>query len=59
MTPRWSFFRREDRILAVILWGTAVLFAGVMVATWIASRRANPVFLDLETGKPVAKRPAL
>lgn len=58
-TPRSSFFRREDRILAVIFWGMTALFFGVMIATWVASERAKPVFLDLETGKPVARKPAL
>lgn len=53
MIPRASFFRREGKVLAAILWATAALFIGIMIATWIAAERANPVMLDLETGKPV------
>jgi len=56
MTPRSHFFRREDLLLGAILWLTLVVFVGVMLATWVASKRANPVFLDLETGKPASTR---
>ena len=53
MIPRASFFRREGKVLAVLLWVTTALFIGIMIATWIAAERAHPVMLDLETGKPV------
>jgi hypothetical protein len=35
------------------------LFIGIMVVTWIASEKAHPVLLDLNSGKPVQHRPAL
>lgn len=59
MTPRSFFFRREAGILAVALWGVMFVFITILVYVWVASERAHPVFLDLSTGKPVAKRPAL
>ena len=59
LTPKSSFFRAEGFAIKAILWGTTALFIGIMIATWVASERAHPVFLDLETGKPVAKKPAL
>jgi hypothetical protein len=52
-TPKASFSSREGRILLSLLWITAALFIAIMVATWIGAERANPVLLDLETGKPV------
>ena len=30
-----------------------------MIVTWIAAEKANPVLLDLETGKPVQQKPVL
>jgi hypothetical protein len=59
MTPRFHFFRAEGAALRVILWGTTALFLTIMVVTWVLAERARPVFLDLQTGKPVAKKPAL
>lgn len=59
MIPRSHFFAREGRAIQLALIGTTVLFILIMIVTWVASERANPVMLDLETGKPAAKRPAL
>lgn len=59
MIPRSSFFPAEGRVLQALFWGISALFLGIMVVTWVASERARPVLLDLETGKPVAQRPAL
>ncbi len=59
MTPKSSFFRSEGRVIGLVLWATGFVFVAIMVATWIGAERARPVLLDLETGKPVAKRPAL
>lgn len=59
MIPKSSFFPAEGRVLQALLWGISALFLGIMVVTWVASERARPVLLDLETGKPVAQRPAL
>jgi hypothetical protein len=53
VTVRSSFWRGEGTLLKVVLWLTAVLFIGIMIVTWVASERANPVLLDLETGEPV------
>lgn len=53
MTPKSSFSAREGKILVTLLWVVAALFVTIMVATWIGAERANPVLLDLETGKPV------
>jgi hypothetical protein len=57
MTPKSSFFHREGKVLAVLLWVTTALFIGIMIVTWIGAERAQPVFLDLETGKPAAQSP--
>ena len=57
--PKASFFRSEGRLLQLLLWATTALFIAIMVLTWVAAERANPVLLDLETGKPVQQRPAL
>lgn len=59
MTPKASFSPREGKLLAVLLWTTAALFIGIMIATWIGAERANPVFLDLESGRPSQHRPPL
>jgi len=59
MIPKASFGRHEGRLLQGLLWLTGVLFVAIMVATWVAAERANPVLLDLETGKPVTQKPAL
>jgi hypothetical protein len=59
MIPKSSFFPSEGRVLQALFWGIGVLFVGIMIVTWVASERARPVLLDLETGKPVAQRPAL
>jgi hypothetical protein len=59
MIPKFSFFRLEGRLLQFLLWGTTVLFIGIMILTWVAAERANPVLLELETGKPVQQKPAL
>lgn len=53
MTPKSSFSPKEGKVIIGLLWATAALFIGIMIATWIASERANPVLLNLETGKPV------
>lgn len=58
MTPKASFAAFEGRLLRLLLWGIGALFIGIMVVTWISSERARPVLLDLETGRPVAQRPA-
>ncbi len=55
MTPKSSFFRREGKVLAALLWMTMALFIGIMIVTWIQAERAHPVFLDLETGKPAGQ----
>lgn len=59
MTPKSSFGRLEGRVLQWLLWATGVVFIALMILTWVAAERANPVMLDLETGKPVAEKPAL
>lgn len=59
MTPRAAFGRLEGRVLQLLLWATAGVFLAIMIVTWVLSERANPVLLDLETGKPVAEKPAL
>jgi hypothetical protein len=59
ITPRSSFGRHEGRLLQVLLWVTGAVFMALMILTWVAAERANPVMLDLETGKPVAQKPAL
>jgi hypothetical protein len=58
MTPRASFWKSEGRLLQGLLWLTTALFIAIMIVTWVSAKRANPVLLDLETGKPVAERPA-
>lgn len=57
--PRSSLFPKEETLLGVLLWSIAALFLGIMVWTWVAAERAAPVMLDLETGRPAAKRPPL
>ncbi|HBL30528.1 MAG TPA: hypothetical protein DD490_27145 [Acidobacteria bacterium] len=59
MIPRASFWKSEGRLLQGLLWLISALFICIMVITWKASEKAHPVLLDLETGKPVAERPAL
>lgn len=59
MIPKSSFFPAEGRVLQALLWGISALFLGIMIVTWLAAERARPVLLDLETGQPVAQRPAL
>ncbi len=59
MTPKASFSPREGRVLQVLLWSIGALFLGIMLVAWRAAERAHPVLLDLETGRPVAQRPAL
>lgn len=59
MIPKHAFFEAEGRALQVLLWVAAAVFLAIMAATWIASERAAPVLLDLETGQPVQQRPAL
>ena len=59
MIPKASFSRHEGRLLQVLLWVTGALFVAIMVATWVAAERANPILLDLETGRPVTQKPAL
>ncbi len=57
-TPRASFIPGEGRLLQVLLVGTTILFFIIMGITWRLAEEANPVLLDLETGKPVAGAPA-
>lgn len=58
MTPRFSFVRFEGRVLQSLLWILSFVFLVIMGAAWSAARKAQPVLLDLKTGKPVAERPA-
>lgn len=58
-TPKHAFFEAEGRTLQLVLWVAAAVFLAIMAVTWIASERAAPVLLDLETGQPVQQRPAL
>ncbi len=53
-TPKSSFFPGEGRFLYALLW--VVSFAAIvgLIWVWLGSRKANPVLLNLETGKPVA-----
>lgn len=55
MTPRSSFWQGEGTLLKVLLWMTGAVFVAIMVVAWVASERANPVLLDLETGEPIAQ----
>ncbi|HRC86814.1 MAG TPA: hypothetical protein PK413_14495 [Thermoanaerobaculia bacterium] len=57
--PKHSFFLREGRTLQVLFWAMSALFIAIMIWTWVASTRAHPVLLDLETGKPVGQKPVL
>jgi hypothetical protein len=57
-TPRASFIPGEGRLLQVLLVSTTILFLIIMGITWRLAEEANPVLLDLETGKPVAAAPA-
>ena len=59
ITPRASFGRHEGRVLQWLLWLTGAVFVLILIFAWVAAKRANPVLLDLETGKPVAEKPAL
>ncbi|HXK10105.1 MAG TPA: hypothetical protein VMT70_10700 [Vicinamibacteria bacterium] len=59
MTPKASFGRHEGRVLQCLLWATGAVFIAILVVAWVMAERANPVMLDLETGKPVAQKPAL
>ena len=59
MIPKWSFAEGEGRFLGALLWITGAFFLAILVFVWISAERAKPVLLDLETGKPVAHRPAL
>ncbi len=58
-TPRHSLFRDDGKVLVALFWVTLFVFVVGLVTTWIGSKRANPVMLDLKTGQPVAKKPAL
>lgn len=58
-TPRHSLFPDDGKILRVLFWITIGVFVVGLVTTWIGSKKANPVMLDLKTGQPVAKKPAL
>jgi len=59
ITPKSSFGRHEGRFLQGLLWVAGAVFVALMILTWVLAERANPVMLDLETGKPVAEKPAL
>ncbi|HSF44100.1 MAG TPA: hypothetical protein VLQ45_19320 [Thermoanaerobaculia bacterium] len=56
MTPKASFSSHEGKMILTLLWVTAAVFIGIMIAAWVSAERANPVLLDLETGKPVEQR---
>lgn len=58
-TPRHSLFRDDGKVLVALFWITIAVFAVGLVTTWVGSKRANPVMLDLQTGQPVAKKPVL
>ena len=57
-TPKSSFFPSEGRVLQALLWIVSVAALLGLVWVWRGSQKANPVLLDLETGKPVPTRPA-
>lgn len=59
ITPRFSFGRHEGRVLRWLLWAMGAVFVAIMIVAWVLAERANPVMLDLETGEPVAEKPAL
>lgn len=59
ITPKASFGLHEGRVLQWLLWATGVVFIALMIFTWVAAERADPVMLDLETGEPVKEKPAL
>lgn len=56
MTPKASFSSREGTLLLTLLWVTAAVFIGIMIAAWVSAEQAQPVLLDLTTGKPVEQR---
>lgn len=56
-TPRASFAPFEGRLIQVLLLGTTVLFFVIMGVAWRVAEEANPVMLDLETGKPTNSAP--
>lgn len=58
-TPRHSFFSDDGRVLRALFWVTLVAFFAGLIWVWLGARRAAPVMLDLETGRPVAKKPVL
>ena len=58
-TPRHSLFPDDGKVLKAILWITLFAFFVGLLTTWIGSRRANRVMLDLETGEPVKQKPPL
>lgn len=55
-TPRASFGSGEGRLIQAVLLATTVLFLLIMGVAWRLAEEANPVLLDLETGKPIATR---
>ncbi len=57
-TPRSSFFASEGRVLYALLWILSFVTLVGLVWVWRGSQKANPVLLDLETGKPVPTRAA-
>jgi len=57
--PKCSFAEGEGRLLGALLWFVGAFFVAILIFVWIAAARARPVLLDLETGRPVAHRPAL
>lgn len=57
-TPRASFGPSEGRLIQALLVASTVLFFIIMGIAWRVSVEANPVMLDLDTGKPVAAAPA-
>ena len=44
--------RKQGTILTLLLSFIFLLFIGILVTTYIVSKRANPILLD-ETGRPI------
>ncbi|MBI5445829.1 MAG: hypothetical protein HY900_32015 [Deltaproteobacteria bacterium] len=58
-TPKHSLFKNDGKVLIALFWMTLAAFVVGVVTTYVGSKRANPVMLDLQTGQPVAKKPSL
>ncbi len=55
-TPKHSLFPDDGKVLIALFWITLAAFSVGLLTTWIGSKRANPIMLDLQTGQPVAKK---